>query len=80
MHKAWDEGDVRHALELHKQAMPVHLAMYCETNPVPLKYMLSLMGRCSPDVRLPLWELSEVSKAICRRALETCGVLLAEAA
>ena len=80
MHKAWGKGEVKHALELHKQAMPVHLAMYCETNPVPLKYMLSLMGKCSPDVRLPMWELSEASKAICRRALETCGVLLAEAA
>jgi 4-hydroxy-tetrahydrodipicolinate synthase len=80
MHRAWEEGNVRHAFVLHKQAMPVHLAMYCETNPVPLKYMLSLMGKCSPDVRLPLWELSEASKAACRRALETSRVLLAEAA
>jgi 4-hydroxy-tetrahydrodipicolinate synthase len=80
MHAAWRDRDTGRALELHKQAMPVHLAMYCETNPVPLKYMLSLMGKCTPEVRLPMWELADASKAICRRALETCGALLAKAA
>jgi 4-hydroxy-tetrahydrodipicolinate synthase len=80
MHRAWREGDVKRAMALHLGAMPIHLAMYCETNPVPLKYMLHLMGKCRPDVRLPMWELSDPSKAIVRRALETCAVLVDRAA
>jgi 4-hydroxy-tetrahydrodipicolinate synthase len=80
MHRSWRLGDVKRAMALHQQAMPIHLAMYCETNPVPLKYMLSVMGKCSPDVRLPLCELPEASRAVCRRALESAGVLAREAA
>ncbi len=38
-------------------------ALFCETNPVPLKYTLSLLGLISPKVRLPLVELSDASKA-----------------
>jgi 4-hydroxy-tetrahydrodipicolinate synthase len=80
IHRAWRGGDVKRAIALHRQIMPIHLAMYCETNPVPLKYMLSLMGKCSAEVRLPLSELADASKLIVRRALESCGVLVEKAA
>ena len=55
--------------------MPLALAMYVETNPVPLKYMLSVLGKCSAEVRLPLCEASDASKAMVRKALESTGLL-----
>jgi len=39
--------------------MPLHDAMFCETNPTPVKYAVSLLGLCLPGVRLPLVELTE---------------------
>jgi 4-hydroxy-tetrahydrodipicolinate synthase len=75
IHRAWDAGDPRRARELYAKVMPLALAVYVETNPVPLKYMLSVLGKCSADVRLPLCELSDASKATVRKALETTGVL-----
>lgn len=74
IHRVWDSGKYDEAMALHQQIMPLIFAMYCETNPVPLKYMLSVIGKCEPDVRLPMCELSEPSKIIVRRALEECGI------
>ena len=75
IHAAWDAGDPKRARDLYKKVMPLALAVYVETNPVPLKYMLSLLGKCAPDVRLPLCELSDASKAVVQKALGTCGLL-----
>ena len=36
--------------------MPLHDAMFCETSPAPVKYGVSLLGHCTPEVRLPLVE------------------------
>jgi dihydrodipicolinate synthase/N-acetylneuraminate lyase len=43
--------------------------LFLESNPVPLKYALSLLGFASPQVRLPLVELSEQTKAAVARVL-----------
>lgn len=75
IHDAWDAGDPKRARELYAKVMPLAQAMYVETNPVPLKYMLSLLGKCTPEVRLPLCELSEASKAAVAKAVEVCGLL-----
>lgn len=75
IHDAWDAGDPKRARELYAKVMPLALTVYVETNPVPLKYMLSLLGRCSAEVRLPLCELSDANKALMREALETVGLL-----
>jgi dihydrodipicolinate synthase/N-acetylneuraminate lyase len=54
----------------------VTAALFCETNPVALKYALSLFGLMSPRVRLPLVELSDQYKpgiaAILAELCDTC--------
>lgn len=45
----WDD-----ARQLHLQLLDVHQAMFVESNPVPVKTSAALMGKCRPDVRLPL--------------------------
>jgi 4-hydroxy-tetrahydrodipicolinate synthase len=74
MQDAWQAGQPDEALALHTRLMPLHRALFCETNPAPTKYALSRMGRCSADVRLPLVGLSEASKARVDAALAAVGI------
>jgi len=73
-------GDYAKALELHDLLMPLHEALFVETNPVPVKYAAWRLGLSKPDTRLPLTPLSEASKARVDAALEKVGLLQREAA
>jgi 4-hydroxy-tetrahydrodipicolinate synthase len=55
-------GDYATALKLHDTMIPLHNIMFCETSPGPVKIAASLMGKCKPDVRLPLVQPGENSK------------------
>ena len=58
-------GDFKKALALQDALVPLHEIMFCETSPAPVKYAASLMGKCAPDLRLPLVMPSE-AKAMAR--------------
>jgi 4-hydroxy-tetrahydrodipicolinate synthase len=73
-------GDFRRALELHDRLMPLHDALFVETNPGPVKYAASRLGLCKAGTRLPLAPISEQTKAIVDAALEKTGLLQREAA
>lgn len=73
-------GDYRRALVLHEQLMPLHEALFIETNPGPVKYAASRLGLCRPETRLPLAPISDQTKAIVDAALEKSGVLERKAA
>lgn len=51
------------ALALQRELSPINEALFCETNPIPVKYFMSLAGLTSSDVRLPLIPLSKENKA-----------------
>lgn len=55
-------GDFVKALALHEEIVALHSVMFCETSPGPVKFAASLMGKCAPDVRLPLVQPGENSK------------------
>src|SRR5262244_296557 len=59
-------GDYATALALHDKLMPLHLALFIETSPSPAKYALSVLGRCTDLVRLPLVPLCDKTKAVVR--------------
>ena len=75
MQRAWREGDVAKAAGLNDRLMPLHTALFCETSPGPVKYAASLLGKCSPELRLPLVEISETSKEIVKKAMAAVGLL-----
>ncbi len=75
VHAAWAAGNPAEALAIHRKLMPLHRALFCETNPGPVKYALSRLGRCAPTVRLPLVEPSERSRALIDEALAAVGLL-----
>ncbi len=68
-------GDYAKALEYQDRLMPLHRAIFLEPGLVGAKYALSLLGRCSEEVRLPLVGLTEGTKAEIRRAMEHAGLL-----
>jgi 4-hydroxy-tetrahydrodipicolinate synthase len=68
-------GDYRTALELQDRLMPLHGALFVETNPAPTKHALSLLGKCAEDVRLPLVTVTDETKARVRAAMVHAGLL-----
>jgi 4-hydroxy-tetrahydrodipicolinate synthase len=63
-------GDYPAAARLHRRLYPLFKALFIETNPTPIKAALAEAGRIgSPEVRLPLWELSATSLATLKKAL-----------
>ncbi|HXQ65359.1 MAG TPA: 4-hydroxy-tetrahydrodipicolinate synthase [Alphaproteobacteria bacterium] len=75
MHEAWQKGNLKRAQELNESLMPLHLALFTETSPAPVKYAASLLGLCSADVRLPLCEIQDTTKAKVRDAMAHLGLL-----
>lgn len=67
----WRQGALKEAQLLQQQLSTLMEAMFVESNPVPVKYALSLMGKCEPLVRLPLVELSPKSAHRVKKALST---------
>jgi len=59
---AFFSGDFETARQLHLKTLKIGNVMFIESNPVPVKTALELMGKASADVRLPLAPLSDASK------------------
>ncbi len=75
MQGAWRDGDYQTAMVLQHKLMPLHLAMFSETSPGPVKYAASLMGKCEAELRPPLCEISASSKERVKNALSGAGLL-----
>lgn len=57
------EGDIENAKEIQRNLSPINNILFCETNPIPIKFMLKEMGLISTDdVRLPLVKLSKTNQ------------------
>src|SRR5229473_2392800 len=69
------KGDYRAALKLQDKLMPLHTALFLETNPAPAKYALSVLGKCADTVRLPMVRLAEKTKAAVREAMVHAGLI-----
>jgi 4-hydroxy-tetrahydrodipicolinate synthase len=69
-------GDFKRALTLQDRLMPLHDALFVESNPGPVKYAAEKLGLCSSETRLPLAPLSQGSKAKVDDALAKVGLFL----
>ena len=67
-------GDAKAVAQQNLALMPVHRAMFCEANPIPVKWALHRMGRMEAGVRLPLVAPSEGAQEIILSALRAHGV------
>ncbi|MBT4889733.1 MAG: 4-hydroxy-tetrahydrodipicolinate synthase [Rhodospirillales bacterium] len=75
MQRAWREGDLAKTMEIQEILTPLHDAMFCETSPGPVKYAAKLLGLCTGELRLPMVDISEDSKATVEAALRSAGLL-----
>jgi 4-hydroxy-tetrahydrodipicolinate synthase len=75
MQSAWREGDLKRAMDIQRRLLPLHDAMFAETNPVPVKYAASRLGHGSAVCRLPLAPLSEAGRARMDAALAELGLV-----
>lgn len=74
LQNAWAKGDYATAYKINDLLMPLHDAMFIESSPGPVKYAAGLMSLCSDELRLPLCEIAETSKAAVRAALKHVGL------
>jgi 4-hydroxy-tetrahydrodipicolinate synthase len=75
MHDAWAKGDVRGAMAIQARLLPLHDAMFVESNPGPVKYAAALLGFGTNTVRLPLAPVSEATAARVKAAMVEVGLL-----
>lgn len=75
MQAATLRGDYETALEITDRLMPLHIAIFMEPGLAGAKYGLSLLGRCSDEVRLPLVGLTDGTKAAIKDAMIHAGLL-----
>ncbi|MBI1180757.1 MAG: 4-hydroxy-tetrahydrodipicolinate synthase [Alphaproteobacteria bacterium] len=68
-------GDFAKALAIQDRLMPLHQALFVETNPGPAKHAASLLGRCRDEVRLPLVPVGEATRELLRAAMDHAGLL-----
>jgi 4-hydroxy-tetrahydrodipicolinate synthase len=68
-------GDWAGALAINRQLLPLHLKLFVEANPIPLKWAMERMGRIGPGIRLPMTELSAGHHETVLAALKAAGVL-----
>ncbi|HEY2028021.1 MAG TPA: 4-hydroxy-tetrahydrodipicolinate synthase [Myxococcales bacterium] len=73
---AFNEGNLSAAQEEQTKFAPLVRAMFCETNPLPVKYALSKMHRIGPELRLPLVPISEAGARKVDEAIEKYGGLV----
>jgi 4-hydroxy-tetrahydrodipicolinate synthase len=69
------QGNYADALKVHDKLMPLHTALFIETNPAPAKYALSLLGKCAETVRLPMVPVAEATREAVRGAMVHAGLI-----
>lgn len=75
MVEAFAEGDIQQAQRLHYKMLPLINAMFIETNPIPVKTAMAMMGMIEPDLRLPMCGMSKENHARLRTALNLYGLI-----
>jgi 4-hydroxy-tetrahydrodipicolinate synthase len=72
---ACGRGDYAAALQIQDKLSPLHQNLFIETSPAPVKYAMSLIGKCSETVRLPMVPASEKARAAVREAMVHAGLI-----
>ena len=73
--KSDSDKEMKEAERLAKILQPVHHSMFVESNPSPVKYAAKLLGLCDDNVRLPLVKVTEATKEIVKKALQSAKLI-----
>ncbi len=70
MWDAYNRGDIASARDIHYEIFDLHQTLFIETNPIPVKTALAMMGKCTEEMRLPLCSMSEGNRERLRNVLK----------
>jgi 4-hydroxy-tetrahydrodipicolinate synthase len=70
LYNLWQENKIKEAMELQSILLPLNKVLFCESNPIAVKYAASQFGICSPELRLPLVGPSDENKKLICKTLE----------
>ena len=70
-----DQKSQTEAKKLDEILQPIHNAMFIESNPSPVKYAAKILNLCDDDVRLPLVKITNPSKEIIKRVLQSANLI-----
>jgi 4-hydroxy-tetrahydrodipicolinate synthase len=68
-------GDVKRAMEIQFQLLPLHKTLFVESNPIPVKWAVARMGLCGHAVRLPLTQLTPANQPALERVMHAAGLI-----
>ena len=68
-------GQVQRAMEIQLRLLPLHKALFVESNPIPVKWAAARMGLCTGAMRLPLTELTEPSQQMLEKVLHAAELI-----
>ncbi len=68
------KGELSRAARMHHKLFPLIKSLFVETNPIPVKYAVSLLGLCKPEPRLPLTPLIGKNRETLKKALSAAGI------
>lgn len=75
MIRAARAGDAAQAAGIDAQLAPLHEALFVETSPAPIKFAMSLIGKCEETVRLPLAPVGEQTRERVKNAMRGVGLI-----
>ena len=73
--KSKKETEIKEAEKLNDLLQPLHYAMFVESNPSPVKYAAKLLNLCDDEVRLPLVKITNETKEIVKKALQSAKLI-----
>jgi 4-hydroxy-tetrahydrodipicolinate synthase len=73
--RAARDGDFARARQIHLRLLPLFDALFCETNPIPLKAAVAMLGLASDEIRLPLTPLTDANRERVRVVMKELGLL-----
>ena len=73
--KSDTDNEMKEAERLDKILQPIHHSMFVESNPSPVKYAAKLLGLCDDNVRLPLVKVTDATKEIVKKALQSAKLI-----
>lgn len=75
MVKLFASGKTAAALKIHEKFYPLFKDLFIETNPIPVKTALAMMGQIAEEYRLPMVPMQPKNREVLRATLKSCGVL-----
>ena len=68
-------GDVKRAMTIQMQLLPIHKQLFVEANPIPVKWAMKRLGLCNDAMRLPMTRLTRGNEPVVEAALRASGLL-----